>query len=136
VLHKRFGVLIKMIIFESGNKINKMHELSIVMGIIDIAKKEVDKAELTKVEAIELDIGTLSGIEFEALEFAWEMAVSNTVLENAKRKINRIEAKAKCTNCQHVFKTSSVFEQCPKCNDFFSELLSGKELRVKSLTAT
>ncbi len=113
-----------------------MHELSIVMGIIDIAKKELEKAKLSKVETIELDIGTLSGVEFEALDFAWKMAVNDTVLENAERKINRIEAKAKCVSCGHIFKTRSVFDQCPKCNELFSEILSGKELRVKSLTAS
>ena len=113
-----------------------MHELSIVMGIIDIARKEVEKANLHKVETIQIDIGTLAGIEFEALDFAWDMAVNNTILENAERKINIIQAKAKCISCEHIFNTSSVFDQCPKCNEFFTEIISGRELRVKSITAS
>ena len=113
-----------------------MHELSIVMGIIDVAKNELDKAKLSKVETIELDIGTLSGIEFEALDFAWEMAINDTVLEGAERKINKIQAQAKCVSCGHVFNTSSVFDQCPKCNELFTEILSGKELKIKSITAS
>ncbi len=112
-----------------------MHELSIVMGIVNIAKKEVQKAKLTKVETIELEIGTLAGIEFEALDFAWKMAVSGTVLEGAERKIDKIIAKARCTNCQYVFETKSVFDECPKCKEQFTDLISGKELRIKSLTA-
>jgi len=113
-----------------------MHELSIVMGIINIAKAEVKKANLKKVDEIELDVGTLAGIEFEALDFAWQMAVQDTVLATAKRKINKIEAKAKCISCEHIFSTKSVFDQCPKCNEIFSEILSGKELRVKTLIAS
>ncbi len=112
-----------------------MHELSIVMGIIDIAKAEVKKAGLSKVEIIEIDVGTLSGVEFEAFDFAWQVSINDTILENAERKINKIEAKAKCVSCAHIFKTGSVFDQCPKCNELFSEILSGRELRVKSLTA-
>ncbi len=112
-----------------------MHELSIVMGIIDIARKEIEKANLRKAETIEMDIGTLSGIEFEALDFAWNMAVTGTVLENAERKINIIQAKAKCVSCGHIFNTKSVFDQCPKCNDFFTEIIAGKELKVKAITA-
>ena len=113
-----------------------MHELSIVMGIIDIAKAELKKANLKKVDEIELDVGTLAGIEFEALDFAWQMAVQDTVLATAKRKINKIEAKAKCISCEHIFLTKSVFDQCPKCNEIFSEILSGKELKVKTLIAS
>ena len=113
-----------------------MHELSIVMGIIDIARKEVEKANLHKVETIEIDIGTLAGIEFEALDFAWKMAVDNTVLESAERKINIIQAKAKCVSCGHVFETKSVFDQCPKCHELFTEIISGRELKVKAITAS
>jgi hydrogenase nickel incorporation protein HypA/HybF len=113
-----------------------MHELSIVMGIIDIARKEVEKANLHKVETIEIDIGTLAGIEFEALDFAWEMAINNTVLEGAERKINIIQAKAKCVSCGHVFETKSIFDQCPKCSEYFTEIISGRELKVKTITAT
>jgi hydrogenase nickel incorporation protein HypA/HybF len=124
-----------MINFDDRTQLIYMHELSIVMGIIDVAKKELAKAKLDRIETIELDIGTLSGIEFEALDFAWEMAVSDTVLENAERKINRIQAKAKCVSCGYTFNTNSIFDQCPKCNEMFTEILSGKELKIKSITA-
>jgi hydrogenase nickel incorporation protein HypA/HybF len=113
-----------------------MHELSIVMGIVDIAKKEVTKAKKSKVDSIELEIGTLSGIEMESLDFAWNMAVEGTVLEGAERNINRIVAIAKCTNCGHEFETKSAFEGCPACGELFTELLCGRELRVKALTVT
>lgn len=52
-----------------------MHELSIVMGIIDIAEKEAKMAGVSIVEEIELEIGLLSGVEMEALEFAWNHAI-------------------------------------------------------------
>ncbi len=113
-----------------------MHELSIVMNIIDIAKIELEKAKLSRIETIEIEIGTLSGVEFEALDFAWQISIKGTILEKAERKINRIKAKAKCVSCEFVFNTLSVFDQCPKCNEIFTEIISGKELRVKSLTAS
>jgi hydrogenase nickel incorporation protein HypA/HybF len=111
-----------------------MHELSIVMGIVDIAEKESKKINGSKVEVIELDIGELSGIEMDALNFAWKMAVEGTVLENAQRKINLIKAKAKCMECGYVFDVKALFDSCPKCNSYFKDIFQGKELRVKSLT--
>lgn len=111
-----------------------MHELSIVMGIVDIARKEVKKANKQRVETIELDIGAISGVEYEALDFAWAMGVKETVLEGAQRIINKIPAKAKCVSCQHEFEAKTIFDSCPECGEFFTEILSGKELRVKALT--
>ena len=46
-----------------------MHELSIVLGIVDIADEQVRKAHARKVDSIDLDVGTLAGIEMEALDF-------------------------------------------------------------------
>lgn len=110
-----------------------MHELSIAMGIIRIAEKETQKANKTKVELIELEIGSLSGVELDSLEYIWDTAVKGTVLENAERKIDFIEAQAKCLECHTLFKSKNVYDNCPKCKSYFKDIIKGKELRVKSL---
>ena len=110
-----------------------MHELSIVLNIVKIAEKETAKANLKKVEVIELEIGTLSGIEFEALEFVWPTAVKNTVLEHAVKKINIIKAKGKCIDCDTEFDMEFIYDACPNCSSNFKGILQGKELKVKSL---
>ncbi|MBN2639870.1 MAG: hydrogenase maturation nickel metallochaperone HypA [Bacteroidales bacterium] len=111
-----------------------MHELSIVMSIVDLAQQEVQKAKANSVETIELEIGTLSGVEMEALDFAWQSSISGTVLENAERIVHRPEGMAKCSGCGHIFQTESYFDACPKCGEFYTEIIKGKELRVKTLT--
>lgn len=110
-----------------------MHELSIVMGIIDMATEEAKKAGLESFSEIELDIGTQAGVVMEALDFAWDSAVDNTVLAHAKRKINSIQAIAKCVDCDHEFEAETLFDVCPKCNSYFTQLIQGKELILKSL---
>lgn len=111
-----------------------MHELSIVLGIVEIAENQVKQHQSRRVEAIELEIGYLAGVEWEALEFAWEAATKHTVLENSQREVARIEGAAKCLECQRAFPISSLFEPCPSCGSYFSEVTRGKELRIKSLT--
>jgi len=113
-----------------------MHELSIALGIVDIAEKETKKANKNKVELIELEIGTLAGIEFDSLDFVWSSAVKNTVLETAKKKINIIEGIAKCGDCSHTFKLKNVYDSCPKCNSYLKSIIKGKELRVVCLEVT
>lgn len=111
-----------------------MHELSIAMGIVDLAEKEAKKAGAKVIEVIELEIGTLSGIEIEALEFAWPVAVKGSVLENAKKIIERPEGKARCSRCGLEYSIENLFDSCPECNCYLKDILQGKELRIKSIT--
>lgn len=111
-----------------------MHELSIVMGILNIAKNETSKAGAKEVEMIEIEIGTLAGIEFDALEFVWPAAVKNTVLEHAVKNIDIIEGKGQCMQCEEIFSINHIYDPCPKCNTYLKGILQGKELRVKALT--
>ena len=110
-----------------------MHELSIALGIVKIAEKETAKANSDKVTLIELEIGTLAGIEFESLDFVWPSAVKGTVLENAEKKINIIEAIGKCLDCDKEFKLKYIYDACPNCQSFIKGIIRGKELRVKAL---
>lgn len=110
-----------------------MHELSIALGIVKIAEEEMAKAGSKQIEVIELEIGTLAGIEFESLDFVWPMAVKDTVLENAEKKIQIIQAQAKCVDCDTIYPIENMYDACPECGSFFKTLLQGKELRVKSL---
>ena len=110
-----------------------MHELSVALGIVNIAETETKKAHATSVELIELEIGTLSGIEMESLDFVWQTAVYNTVLEHAVKKVSIIKGKAKCMDCETVFKIDHLYDSCPNCNSYLKGILQGKELRVKAL---
>lgn len=113
---------------------NFMHELSIVMNIVDIAEDETAKAEASSVTSITLEIGTLSGIVMEALEFAWQSAIKGTVLENAELKINTIEGVAKCWDCGEEFNAQTLYQECPQCKGYFTDIIKGKEMRVMELT--
>ena len=111
-----------------------MHELSIVQNIIDIAQQEAGQRHAQGVEHIELDIGTLAGIDFGAFSFAWEHGRKATILEHADCQINRIEGSGYCSNCSSTFKVKDRFDACPVCNNYFIEIRTGKELAVKRLT--
>ncbi len=111
-----------------------MHELSIVLSIVDIAEQQVTLNNAQRVEEIELEIGQLAGVEWSALDFAWEAATKNTVLDKSFRKLTVIEGKARCLECGQAFSAPTLYSECPVCGSFFSDLLSGKELRVKTLT--
>jgi hydrogenase nickel incorporation protein HypA/HybF len=110
-----------------------MHELSIVLSIIDTAEEQARQHGAPYLEEINLEIGELASIEPDALEFAWEAAVPGTVLERARRNIRYVPARARCLECAHEFAMQQLFETCPQCGSFFNDLLEGRELKIKSL---
>ena len=110
-----------------------MHELSIAINIVDIASKQADAASANSVSEVELDIGRLSGIEYESLDFALKVAVKDTILEKTNFRINRIEPLSECLSCQHLFTPGDLFGSCPECNEMNTRLIRGKELQIKSL---
>lgn len=110
-----------------------MHELSIAMDIVRIAEGETVKVNAEKVLKIELEIGVLSGIELDALNFVWGSAVKKSVLEHAVKEIIVIEGVGKCEDCGNVFEMENIYDCCPKCGSNFKNILKGKELKVKTL---
>ncbi len=111
-----------------------MHELSIVQRIVSIATNEAHKAEANTVESIELDIGTLSGIEIEAFRFAWRQVIKNSLLAKAEAIINTIEGEANCLVCNNNFAIEHYAEPCTSCGSHFIEITHGKELSIKAIT--
>ena len=104
------------------------------MSIVETAGEEVKKAGGKQVEEIVLEIGDLAGVEEEALAFAWQEAVKQTVLEMARYRVEKKPGKARCLSCQHEFRLAFAYDLCPSCNGFRKELLQGKEIRIRSLT--
>jgi len=110
-----------------------MHELSIVMGIIKSTEKVMAERPGIKVTAIGLEIGTMAGIEKDALDFAWRRAIRGTILSEAERRIEWIKAQAKCLECNTIFDIEHQFDACPVCGSYFKDIFTGKQLRIKYL---
>jgi hydrogenase nickel incorporation protein HypA/HybF len=111
-----------------------MHEFSIAMNIVDIATAEANKVHAESICEIEIEIGQASGIVREALEFALESAVKGTVLEKTIIIMHEIPAMAECNCCKHIFNIKGNIGECPKCGDITANLISGRELKVKTIT--
>jgi hydrogenase nickel incorporation protein HypA/HybF len=64
-----------------------MHELSIAMSIVEGVREEADRRGAFRVEAVYLSLGPLSGVDKNALLFAYPMACEGTLLENSRLEI-------------------------------------------------
>lgn len=115
--------------------LNNMHEFSLAQNIIEIAEETIKSNNASLITEIVLEIGTLSGVETGALDMALESLQPGSVLEEATIKREIVKAVARCLGCKHEFLPDDYYTACPQCGSFCSEILSGKELRVKSITA-
>ena len=110
-----------------------MHEMSIAINIIDIATREAVKAKAKKVNSIDIEIGSLSGVVVEALDFALQIAVKDSILESAEVNIMEICGRAKCNQCSKEFELKDLYEICPLCGSPDITILQGQEMRVKTM---
>jgi hydrogenase nickel incorporation protein HypA/HybF len=110
-----------------------MHELSIALSIIELVEEEARKASASVITKVEVEIGTMAGVENDALLFAWDSAKLDTMASLAPLEIHSIQAEAHCLECGHDFPAEHFFVQCPKCNSYHYQITRGKELRVSSL---
>ncbi len=109
-----------------------MHELSIVVNILDVVEENAARHNATVVHEIEMEVGELSGVEFDALSFAMEHAPKSEMLKDVTFTIRRIQPVARCNECDHPFATNEYSTACPHCGSFKTEIIRGNELRIKS----
>ncbi len=111
-----------------------MHEMSIALNIMNVAKEELEKAKGKEIEKIHISVGKLSGVVVESLMFALEASRKEGPFINSEIIIEEVVARMKCLDCNHEFEADDFYITCPKCGTYHHEALSGKELLIKSIT--
>ncbi len=104
------------------------------MNIVDLAITNAKKEHAKCINHIEVEIGTMSGVMIDALRFGFEAAAKNTFAEGAELVINEVAAKARCRKCDAIQPVTAYFEECPICNEFLTDIIQGKDMRVLSVT--
>ncbi len=110
-----------------------MHELSIALSIVESAIEAATTNNATVISKVEVEIGTLAGVETEALLFAWDSAVQGTMAQGASLAITSVQALAQCNDCGKDFPVDNYFAECPHCGSFRYQIVKGRELRISSL---
>lgn len=114
-----------------------MHELSIALGILEIAAEESEQRGNAHVEAIHLKIGPLSGVVKEALTSSFQLAAEGTPFAHSRLVIEEVPIVVFCPACNAERTVSSMqWFHCAECGMPVSEILQGKELQVCAMELT
>lgn len=110
-----------------------MHELALAGEVIKLAEYEAEKNKAFSVSEITLEIGSMTGIQADALENAIGILSEGSILEKASLNIIRSKGRGKCPVCGMEFEMEHRMATCPDCNSYTSKINGGNEFRLVSL---
>ena len=109
-----------------------MHEMSIAVGLIDLAEEQARTANAGRINSLEVEIGALAGVEVHSLSFCYETARRDTACEQAQLIITELPGRGYCPACKTETDVDFFVALCPGCGGGL-EIRQGRELRLRSL---
>ena len=114
-----------------------MHELGVVFHIIDDVTEVGKENDLTSVQSVTLQLGTVSTVIPDYLTDCWNWAVKKTeLLKDAELIIEPIEAITFCEDCKSTYDTVKHGKTCPNCGSEHTYLLQGTEFMIKEIAGS
>ena len=111
-----------------------MHELGIAQAIADAVTTRATERQATRVISLRLRIGEAAGVMPDALQGCWEMVASvEPALAGARLVIESVPHRARCRRCACEFAVINFIAQCPMCNAWDSDVISGTELEIREM---
>ena len=110
-----------------------MHEVSIMESAVQMAVDAAKSAGASRVLALRLRVGTLSGTVPEALRFAFDVVCRDTIAEGASLEMESVPAAGWCPVCRVEFACADFISECPRCHNPNGELRRGRELEIASV---
>jgi hydrogenase nickel incorporation protein HypA/HybF len=106
-----------------------MHELAITQSVVDMV---VERTAGRQISLVRLEVGRLSGVVPDAMEFCYEFVISGTPLEGSTLVIEQTPGAAHCRSCEQDFALDDLILLCP-CGSADVQLIAGRELKVLSV---
>ncbi len=109
-----------------------MHEVTIAQSVFEAISAEAKKQNARPIAA-KISCGTMSGVNSEAVCFAFEAITKDTICENMKLKVEQKPIRARCKKCDEVFSFELHEPTCPKCKCDDFELLPDAPLMLEEI---
>lgn len=107
-----------------------MHELSIASALVDQVTQLARREHAGRVISVTVAIGSLSGVDPEALEMAFPLAADGTCAADATLIARRTPARLRCMECNRETVSDQPVFQCGECGSQKLQLTAGRELHL------
>jgi hydrogenase nickel incorporation protein HypA/HybF len=110
-----------------------LHELSVATQIADLVNRVIDENSAQRAGEISVEIGALSCVDPDSLDFCFQAITKGTRLEDARLKIVEIKPRARCRECQHEYEVRWDDFRCTACGSAEFDVLIGRDISVKEV---
>lgn len=110
-----------------------MHEISLLESVLDTLETQAKQQGFSQVKQVILEIGALSCVEADALRFAFDVVMENTLAARAELVIITVAGQGVCTQCQQTVALETRHDPCHYCGSFGVTVMQGQSMRIKEL---
>jgi hydrogenase nickel incorporation protein HypA/HybF len=111
----------------------KMHELSVTEGLLNITLRHAEQAEAKRVTTLHIVVGRLSSIVDDSVQFYWDIISKDTIAEGAMLHFQRIPIELECLNCGQRYTPEVEDFACPNCKSEQIKIIAGEEFYLDSI---
>lgn len=106
-----------------------MHELSITQSVVEaVCEHSLGRP----VRSVRIEVGRISGVVVESMEFCFELVAAGTPVEGARLEFDQPEGRAHCRGCNSDFTVDDLILLC-SCGSADVEITAGRELRIMTM---
>lgn len=109
-----------------------MHEMSIALGIVELAEREATKAGAKRISRIEVEVGELAGVLAEALQFCFTAACCDTMAAGAELVVVAVPGRGECASCGRSAAMTEAVAVCDLCGGIMRPS-GGRDLRLLAI---
>lgn len=120
-----------------------MHESAIAQSIVRTVLEEAGKQDAKKVESIEVEIGELTFLGIEQVEFWVKTSLEGTIAADAEIKLEKVNAEIECDECAYqgnlnveedpAYHITLPRFSCPSCNSPKIRIVRGKDAVIRRI---
>ena len=110
-----------------------MHEMALCQGMLGLIEEQRRRDPFARVRRVVVEIGTLGHVDPQALRFAFDVVVADTVAAGATLDICEIPGLGWCMNCSREIAVERRGDGCPHCHSHMLIMQQGEEMRLKEL---
>ncbi len=111
-----------------------MHELGIVMHMIDQVERVAEENQVDQVAKINMEIGEVSSVVPDLFTDCFHWAKKKTKhLQEAELELIILEGVSYCQDCKQTYKTTEFAKKCPHCGSERTYLITGNEINIRDI---
>jgi hydrogenase nickel incorporation protein HypA/HybF len=111
-----------------------LHELSIAQALVELAVESAEEGDAVKVTRVNVRLGKLAGVVKSSLDFCYDFATENTILEGSQLNVIELPVIVYCAQCDDEVELEDIQAFfCPICQTRCPEIRQGKEMELESI---